>query len=137
MALDESKSMVVKDSSWLKDYKAGEQELLNVLSDKYELTTYSFAQTVRTENRFQFSESSTDIEGLLDKVAAESDFQQLKGCILISDGIYHQGRNPLYHPLTKSIPFHTIFVGDSTQDKDLSIQRVFHNDIIFQEINLL
>jgi len=131
LALDESKSMVVKDSNWLNEYKAGEEDLINALSDKYELSTYSFGQTVHTDNRFQFNESSTDIEGLLDKIAAESDFQQLKGCILISDGIYHQGRNPLYHPLTKSIPFHTIYIGDSTQEKDLSIQRVFHNDIIF------
>ncbi|MBK9271734.1 MAG: hypothetical protein IPM48_09040 [Saprospiraceae bacterium] len=131
LALDESASMKSKDSSWISGYQIAEEDMIRQLAEKYDIKTYSFGQRVFSDARFDFREPASDIEGLLDKISEEADFQQLKGMILVSDGIYYQGRNPLYHPLTKSIPVHTIFVGDSTQDKDLRIQRVFHNDIIF------
>lgn len=131
LAMDESSSMTAKDSAWVEQYLKSETELIDKLKDKYSISRMGFGQTVSDERKGYFDQSATNMESLFDRINNVADFQQLKGLVVISDGIYNTGRNPLYHPLLQSIPLYTVFQGDSVQEKDLSIQRIFHNDIIF------
>jgi len=131
IALDESASMTAKDSNWVNGYLQMEKDLMENLSDKYSITQMGLGQTASDERKGSFDQPGTNVESLFDRVNNMADFQQLKGLILVTDGIYNTGRNPLYHPMLQSIPIYTVFQGDSIQEKDLSIQRIFHNEIIF------
>lgn len=131
VALDESLSMVAEDSSWISDYANLEEQFTSRLSEKYEIQKLSFGQSVRSENRLEFKDRASNYETLFDHIADAADYQQLKGIVALTDGIYNQGRNPVYHPLCNNVPIHTVFRGDSSQPKDLSVQRIYHQEMIF------
>jgi hypothetical protein len=48
--------------------------------------------------------------------------------IVISDGIFNNGGNPLYKARLFENPFVTISIGDTVQKKDVVIDRVFYNE---------
>jgi len=48
--------------------------------------------------------------------------------IIISDGIFNNGGNPLYKAKLFESPFMTIGIGDTVQKKDVVIDRVFYNE---------
>ena len=55
----------------------------------------------------------------------------LGGIILASDGIYNQGSNPFYLSNNLATPVYTIGLGDTSIKKDLFINRLFHNQIVY------
>ena len=57
--------------------------------------------------------------------------ENLQGVLLISDGQYNTGRNPVYLAERYPVPIHTIVVGDTTRRRDLQIRRVATNDIAY------
>ncbi|MFK7844569.1 MAG: hypothetical protein AB8G77_04650 [Rhodothermales bacterium] len=57
--------------------------------------------------------------------------ENLQGVLLISDGQYNTGRNPVYLAERYPVPIHTIVVGDTTRRRDLQIRRVSTNDIAY------
>ncbi|MDX1702027.1 MAG: hypothetical protein R3250_15480, partial [Melioribacteraceae bacterium] len=57
--------------------------------------------------------------------------QNLGAIILISDGLFNEGRNPLYQNLNFKAPVYTIGLGDTLRKKDLLIKNVFYNKIAY------
>jgi hypothetical protein len=53
--------------------------------------------------------------------------QDIKGAILISDGIFTQGRNPIFEAGNLSVPVMTVVLGDTVQQKDLIVEEVISN----------
>lgn len=62
--------------------------------------------------------------------------ENLQGVLLISDGQYNTGRNPVYLAERYPVPIHTIVVGDTTRRRDLQIRRVATNDIAYVDDEL-
>lgn len=54
--------------------------------------------------------------------------EEAKTAILISDGIYTQGRNPLFQLTASDIPVQTIALGDTTEQKDIYIKNIATNE---------
>ncbi|MBK7693861.1 MAG: VWA domain-containing protein [Saprospiraceae bacterium] len=135
LAIDQSRSMIQRDSTWVKDFTENLNRFESKISEKYEIQKIGFGKNARTIKEFAFSELSTDLGNSMDYISEQMDPLYLKGIVLFSDGIYNTGKNPLYHPLTGLVPVYGIIHGDSTQEKDLSIQRVYHNDIIYSGDN--
>jgi hypothetical protein len=50
---------------------------------------------------------------------------------LSSDGIYNQGANPLYLSAKLGVPVYTVGLGDTIPKKDLSIKKVYNNQIAY------
>jgi hypothetical protein len=48
-----------------------------------------------------------------------------------SDGIYNEGKNPLYQNFNMTSPIYTIALGDTTIRKDLSVSNVIHNKVSY------
>ncbi|NOT36726.1 MAG: VWA domain-containing protein [Saprospiraceae bacterium] len=128
---DESASMYSKDSSWLKSFQSESSKMTDEISDKYEVKVIHFGAQASDNNISAGLSKRTNIDDALQIISDEADPQLLKSVILVSDGIYNSGKNPYYNKLTQSTPIHTLFHGDSTQEKDILIQREYHNEIIY------
>jgi len=54
--------------------------------------------------------------------------ENVRTAVLISDGIYTQGRNPLYQITSSDIPIQTIALGDTSSQKDIFIKNIVANN---------
>ena len=128
---DNSKSLKAKDSSWIKPYIDQRDQMINNLEEKYEVKKFEFGNETKQDFSNFYNQSKSNPYAALEYVADVLDVQNLKAVILHSDGIYNSGRNPLYHPLLKMAPVYTVLHGDTVPEKDLSIQRIYNNEIIY------
>ena len=78
----------------------------------------------------------TDIATALNELKMSLRDQNLRSVLLISDGQYNTGNNPIYVAADYGIPIHTLVVGDTLKRSDLLIVQVATNEVGFvgQEI---
>ncbi len=137
IAEDHSRSMIEKDSSWVDRYAAMRRDALARLSEKYTclLQGFSDKSTPLPENfalgKNSFQGKKSDLSSALDWIKDHVDLQQLKGIIVLTDGIHNSGKNPLYHSLSAAFPMYPLMTGDTIVDKDLAIPRVYHNELVY------
>ncbi|HET6568687.1 MAG TPA: hypothetical protein VFG50_12035 [Rhodothermales bacterium] len=100
---------------------------------------YRFASDARSlqgrlgswADSLHFEGQRTDISRALDYVREDLEDANLRSVLLVSDGQYNTGRNPLYLAERYPVPINTAVVGDTTAQRDLLIQDVVTNDIMY------
>ena len=100
---------------------------------------FAFGNAVRTldaADSLRFDGARTNIAQALDYVRDALQDQNLRGVLLISDGQYNTGRNPLYQAERYPVPIHTVAVGDTLRRRDLQIRRVTTNEIAYADDEL-
>ena len=78
-----------------------------------------------------FDASRTDITSALETVRTDLRDEPLSSVVLVSDGLYNTGRNPIYASDGYPVPVHTLVVGDTTARRDIVLQRVVANDVAY------
>lgn len=111
---------------------------LNEFDGELEIRQFDAALDTRelSPDSITFTGSRTDISrSLLD---LEDSFQgeNLRSVILVSDGLFNTGRNPLYVAEQYPFPIHTITVGDTTVLDDVLIEDVLTNEIAYSGTEL-
>ena len=105
-----------------------------------EIRLFTFSGRVRavaedsaeiTFDSLQFQGERTDIARALDEAREALADQNLRGVLLVSDGQYNTGRNPIYLAERYPVPIHTVVVGDTTRRQDVAIRRVVTNEIAY------
>ncbi len=76
---------------------------------------------------------STDISAALSDLRDQIARENIRGVVLISDGNYTAGRNPLYEAEALRVPVFTIGVGDTNEQKDILIEKVVSNSLAYAE----
>ncbi len=114
------------------------QQFLTSLSDEksaleedFELSYLDFAETVNTQSDSIENNQTTNISAALQYVYDVYNGQNLGAVIIASDGLYNEGRNPLYYNKQFKAPIHTIGFGDTTIRKDLIVKNVLYNRIAY------
>lgn len=117
------------------------RQSLDRLGDAFgpeEVRFYAFDATTRPlpggaarADSLGFTGARTDIAQALDYVRDELRNENLRGVLLLSDGQYNTGRNPLYVAERFPVPIYTAVLGDTTRRRDLQIQRVTTNEIAY------
>ncbi|MDQ3142192.1 MAG: hypothetical protein M3Q56_08095 [Bacteroidota bacterium] len=130
-AQDHSASIISRDSNWVSAYQNDRTTFIQSASEKFDVHVVQFGEEADMESLLLFPDKVTDMNKAFEFVSDQFDPQFLKCIVIATDGIYNTGKNPLYHPLVSAIPVHTILLGDSLQEKDVAIQRVYHNEIIY------
>ena len=103
---------------------------------------FAFGRTLRAlpEGRVldsvRFSEARTDVAAALDGARTQLRGENVRGIVLVSDGQYNTGRNPLYLAERSAIPIHTIVVGDTTRRRDVLVDRVTTNELAYLDAAL-
>ncbi|MEX1055962.1 MAG: hypothetical protein WED81_08015, partial [Rhodothermales bacterium] len=99
---------------------------------------FRFSESVSAMDDETFSVDSlslggtrTNIAGALDDVRERLKDDNLSAALLLSDGQYNTGRNPLYAAERYSVPIYTAVLGDTTRHRDVQIRHVTTNDIAY------
>lgn len=129
---DESSSLVSgKDSIETRSFLNNDlPEKLKKLDDKYQVRSIYFDKKVGSEpNANKGSESNLS---LAIKEAKQRFYNQNIGAaVLVSDGIYNRGINPIYESKGASFPIYSLGIGDTSLRKDLFLQGLIHNEISY------
>lgn len=112
-------------------YRTGLEGLVERLSRDHEVVTFSFGDEVRDGLSYDFADKSTDIAAALRRMADQYSGQNLGGMVLLSDGIFNSGRNPIYEDAALQAPIFTMGLGDTTIRKDVVVKRLLHNKIAY------
>lgn len=101
----------------------------DILKEKYDVTQVGFGQQVviNGEQSFQQATNYTALGKHIEAVKSDNRSQLL----VVSDGIFNQGLNPLYD-IGWNYPVHTIAVGDTSIKRDIFIQEIRSNKSVFK-----
>lgn len=78
-----------------------------------------------------FNGQSTDMASALSQVKQQVARDNIRGVVIVSDGQYTVGRNPLYDAQDLGVPVYTIGVGDTAEQKDVLVSKVVTNAIAY------
>lgn len=79
----------------------------------------------------RFDANRTNISQALDGVRDQMREENLRAVVLVSDGQYNTGRNPLFTSERYPVPIFTAVVGDTSRHLDVQIRRVTTNQIAY------
>jgi len=133
---------VIQDNSqsvdaWLgnnkNDYFQHIKDLRQNLGAKFQIDNYTLGSditNIASTDTFSFQEELTNlsnIKSLIDEYEGEN----LSAIILASDGIFNQGKSPVYAGLPKHIPIYNVALGDTSKRRDALIKNIYHNNIVY------
>jgi len=93
---------------------------------------YAFGNSTRevtTTDSLGSDDVRTNIAGALVDVSEDLKDEHLRGVLLITDGQYNTGRNPLYTAEQYGVPIHTVIMGDTLGQRDLRVRRMTTNEL--------
>lgn len=133
LTLDNSASVVSgKDSTEIKnEFVKKINQLNSSLSEKYNIQSLIFGTKVSQSTTPDFSDKETDISQLLNEVDNNYSNQNIGALVICSDGIINKGMNPLPIAEKFKFPVYTVALGDTTLKKDLILQKVNHNQVVY------
>jgi hypothetical protein len=101
------------------------------ISEKFDVKTLSFGDSVREASDINFSDKLTNMSRLSDAIELRYSRESLGGVLLASDGLYNQGINPLNQLSGLPIPVFSLALGDTLQQKDALIADLNYNQLAF------
>ncbi len=132
IAEDTSESIsLATDQSTLDQLESDITSLKSKLSEKYELIDFKFSDRISFSETDTLDNQSSNLALPLEFIADNYEDQNLGAVVLISDGIYNEGKNPLYTDAKLQTPLYTVALGDTTIRRDLLIKNVLHNRIVY------
>jgi len=112
-------------------YEQNLKALQDKLSDKYEVKTYNFGDSVGEGFDFRNQGKLTDASAFFQKIRDEYANRNVGAIVLASDGLFNHGGNPLYSINQINAPVYTIALGDSIPKRDVLISNVNYNNIVY------
>jgi hypothetical protein len=135
--LDNSESMKLRDAGGERD-ESYMQAIDN--SDFEELEESALISTFDAKARkFEFYDEAiidytgqaSDMSEAFKWALKQSGDENIKAALLISDGAFNEGNNPIYSAEKFARPVYVIGIGDSSEIKDLSIQYIMANEVAY------
>jgi len=125
---DNSSSLLAgKDSIFYKkEYPKIIDDFLSDISNKYEISLFSFGEKVRDSLFYNYSDKSTNISDVFNFVENNFYKENISHVIVASDGIFNIGYNPEYIDFNFLFPINTILLGDKEEISDIKIIDVNH-----------
>lgn len=133
VGMDNSKSITLnRDSSFYKDsFPAMLENTIRELSNDFEVAPFTFGENVSDGMGVNYEEQKTNLGEMLDVVYDRYYNRNLGAVVLGSDGIFNEGRNPLTLARKIDAPVYTVALGDTIPPKDVGIERLRHNEIVY------
>ncbi|MDR0926131.1 MAG: VWA domain-containing protein [Ignavibacteria bacterium] len=135
--LDNSQSMAADDASGNREkrYRA----LINSIDwSKFDdnILFYQFTDEckqipVLSDSTLPLNGNMTDISKAFQTVNSIAEVQNVRAMLLVSDGAFNVGNNPVFDAENFAKPIYTIGIGDTTDPKDLSITSILTNEIAY------
>ena len=134
--VDDSESMALSDSlAGANGQQLNEQlQRLNASLKGLKPRFFAFGSSLRSLDSLEsvsYSQGRTDISGALEALTSQLQNESLKAILLLSDGLYNTGTNPLHSAERSPVPIFTIAHGDSSAQRDVRIVQVISNELTF------
>lgn len=133
VAIDNSSSMrLTADSAGL---AAGVNKVMETIEDRlgedHEIHYFLAGDGAREGREIAFNEEVSNLSKTLKNIDDRFENQNLGALILLSDGIYNQGVNPVYYKRRSGAPVYALAMGDTLPHRDLVLEEVRHNRIAY------
>ena len=95
---------------------------------------YSFGASLRgplAQPPDTLSDEVTDIAGALRELVHQRESHNIRAVVMLTDGMFTKGDNPVYRAGDLGIPIFPIGIGDTAEQKDVLVSRVTANDIVY------
>jgi hypothetical protein len=132
--IDNSSSMLnYKDSTRIsRQVDAWRKALKDRFSSDFDLIELSVGADARYADSFDFKDLKTNLSQGFERVYEDYYNRNVGGIVLISDGNFNDGPNPVYAAEKISLtPVFTMMVGDTVRKRDHYIKNVAVNDVVF------
>jgi hypothetical protein len=93
-----------------------------------QLQKFSYDLSALNADSLIMDGGATNISRAL-RAAVKNSPSSLHSIVLITDGNYNAGSNPLYDAERSRVPIHTVGVGDSTEQRDIAVSKLIVNTI--------
>ncbi len=123
---DNSESTTIRKGNYegKKSYQKVIEELQ--LKDSSEVSYRSYAMGGSIEpadfDSLNLNSTRTNIYNAVEAIRNRE--KDLSGAILLTDGIFNQGRNPVYEAGNLAVPVMTVALGDTVEQKDLVVEEI-------------
>jgi len=114
-----------------KKYQQDLKQLAAKLSEKYEVKTYSFGDSVKQGFSFTGTDQISNGTALVNQLNDELLNRNVGAIIMASDGIFNRGGNPLYELNKIKAPVYTIAMGDTIPKRDVLVANVNYNNLVY------
>jgi len=140
VAVDNSQSLLLNSDStnYKNDFLREADRLSEKLTGIGDVRQYIFGgkltQLPKGDNfsgSVKYNDQITDISGLIAELSNLYTNLNVGALILVSDGIYNTGTNPLYQAKEWPHPIYTIALGDTSVRMDLIIAKVNYNRMVY------
>lgn len=123
VAFDNSKSV----KEYLPAFEKFKEKLENNLSKDYQLDFWTFGNQTKDSTALTGEESRSDYGQLIKSIKSNYTNKNIGALILVGDGIYNQGQNPVSMASELKFPVYSLGVGDTTRQTDAIIRNVRTN----------
>ena len=134
IATDNSASMKMNADSAAYQLKlnASISNLTSSLKKQFDVSSFLFDETsIEKDSAAEFNGSITNFQNLFSSLEDRFVNRNVVGLVMISDGIYNQGSNPLYLAEQLPYPIYSVATGDTNTVKDAKVAQVRNNKIAF------
>lgn len=136
VAMDHSRSVIASaDSNAYAAVLGGLDKLQEALGKDYRVRHFAFGESLTERDagtELLPDASSTNLEAALDALDDRFAGQNVGAVVLASDGLINRGSPPSYRNGALNVPVFTVAMGDTTRRKDLRIDRVYANRIVYR-----
>jgi hypothetical protein len=139
VAIDQSASMALTDGAGSRQktlftvlHSPGFEELQRKFDLKYYLFANQVAPVVAADlDSIRFSGDETNLQNALEKISLQNDAGFLLGIVLLSDGSYTRGGNPVRFAEELGVPVDAVGIGSPAPVADLAITKVEANPFAY------
>ena len=137
LLVDDSKSMSLKDASMPRPEAVRDvlkSAPFDTLRRYFKIKPIVFGENVlpdRDTDSLRFGQAATNISAAVSQSIRMDDQGEAAFAILISDGDYNKGGNPIELARDLTFPMYVIGVGDSTSPKDVVVRQVIPAPAIY------
>ena len=135
IGVDNSKSMILnKDSTYYQgDFITQMKKLEDDLSGKYDVDSYLFGEKPRMAWPPDYQDQTSDYAGFFKAVKENYAGMNVGAVIVAGDGISNRGIDPVFAASALNYPVYTLALGDTTTNKDLKINDVRFNSVVYRD----
>jgi len=132
--IDRSASMAIRDgeAKRIDQANAIASRIREEIGEQAEIRTLAFDNDTMTVIQASVDSSNTGTDIARALTLAEKTRPVPDALILISDGNYSVGKNPLHRGANPRIPVYTIGIGDTTEAIDILITDILSQKVVFQ-----
>ena len=138
VAIDNSRSMTYSsDSAFLaNEFLLELNEFEDALKNDFEIDRMLFGHKVKPFDSLGFDEEISDYSKLFSYVNEHFQSSEIEAMVIVGDGIFNQGTDPVYASSKINFPVFAVAVGDTLTKPDVKINDISFNSLVYLNENM-